>query len=744
MKNKFLLTFIMALCFAGVSIAGDFVETFDYASQSEFEMTYWDDFTNSSAGTSLIYDVTGGGLRGLELTSSNANAYCYVGFEKNFDTPVTGDFILEMDMSWGDLTGGIAGLKAIFTTLSEIPTPADQKAFGLGIWGRGIEESKYTISYSLDPTVMPVFAGDMTRSDAIGPSNSSGTLKLIRVADEGSLYWNDELIVTATMTTSAIDVMYIGFTGYCPAYTTGEYGLNDMTFDEITIVEQEIVPGTIDAVVGETNLAEGETTSYSLGLSRAPNSPVDILIETDDNVMIDVGEGYVNSATLNFTGTSYDPVTVNVWAVENDGLEGYDQLSVINHTVDTEDTGYLNAGFTDENLNYQGVSGALAFYVNDTECGAWGFYAADLNQDCDVSMADFAIMASNWLNSTVPFADGAEDLLIICENQNTGQGYHSIQRALDSSSSGDTIVVYEGQYDGPIIIPAHDLTLTHAAGLSAADVVINGPLDNAAILLTHGGTTPQYTCTISGLMITGGYQAILGGSTATAILNGCVIEGITQPGTTAPDIELIEDFVGEINDCYIANNTMVKAGVLRADPGGTVTVRRTLFENNNTGATSRGLIASSLAYVENSIFTGNTCSAMFYYCYEGSSFVNNTMYDNDCYYAVLAGNQTVDFYNNIDFANADRTPIVGSGTFDIATGSNVENNIFDNTLDASLSATNIYHAAADTLFADPANGILTPASGSPAIDAGDAAAAPADDFTGNSRDDNPDIGAVEF
>jgi hypothetical protein len=40
---------------------------------------------------------------------------------------------------------------------------------------------------------------------------------------------------------------------------------------------------------------------------------------------------------------------------------------------------------------------AFTLLIQDPVCGEWGFYPADLNQDCRVNLSDFVILAGQWL-----------------------------------------------------------------------------------------------------------------------------------------------------------------------------------------------------------------------------------------------------------------------------------------------------------------------------------------------------------
>ncbi len=50
-------------------------------------------------------------------------------------------------------------------------------------------------------------------------------------------------------------------------------------------------------------------------------------------------------------------------------------------------------------------------YQPTLECSDWGYYQQDLNQDCYVNLADFAIFVQRWLQCTDPQGEGCDNLI---------------------------------------------------------------------------------------------------------------------------------------------------------------------------------------------------------------------------------------------------------------------------------------------------------------------------------------------
>ena len=65
---------------------------------------------------------------------------------------------------------------------------------------------------------------------------------------------------------------------------------------------------------------------------------------------------------------------------------------------------------TDPGYNSLAVP-SLTVYVDDNDCGVWGYQPRDSNFDCVVDLADFADIAAAWQACTQPYTAGCDDLL---------------------------------------------------------------------------------------------------------------------------------------------------------------------------------------------------------------------------------------------------------------------------------------------------------------------------------------------
>ena len=60
---------------------------------------------------------------------------------------------------------------------------------------------------------------------------------------------------------------------------------------------------------------------------------------------------------------------------------------------------------------YDGLHGPnVAVSIDDNECGVWGYFELDLDEDCVVGLSDFAEFAAVWLECTIPYEIGCTDL----------------------------------------------------------------------------------------------------------------------------------------------------------------------------------------------------------------------------------------------------------------------------------------------------------------------------------------------
>ena len=48
------------------------------------------------------------------------------------------------------------------------------------------------------------------------------------------------------------------------------------------------------------------------------------------------------------------------------------------------------------------------YQLLDNDCGRWGFFGGDLDQNCEVNLLDFAAMSEAWMDCTDPLNMGCD------------------------------------------------------------------------------------------------------------------------------------------------------------------------------------------------------------------------------------------------------------------------------------------------------------------------------------------------
>jgi len=187
----------------------------------------------------------------------------------------------------------------------------------------------------------------------------------------------------------------------------------------------EVLLSTNEIVVSET----GETSeSLAITLSHQPEAEVNFSVVAEgwavEEGMFEItpplGEGddpdHITFTTI--TDEVWDPCTmtsgwnvpqtITVTAVDNDELaEAWTEYipAEIILTPQSDDEWYNWTGFGGE-LEAEEVD----VEVQDNECGAWGYDHRDVNEDCYVNLADFALFYSQWLICVQPYGDGCDKL----------------------------------------------------------------------------------------------------------------------------------------------------------------------------------------------------------------------------------------------------------------------------------------------------------------------------------------------
>ncbi|MBN1845554.1 MAG: DUF1080 domain-containing protein [Sedimentisphaerales bacterium] len=158
-------------------------------------------------------------------------------------------------------------------------------------------------------------------------------------------------------------------------------------------------PVIIEESGGTSELIEGDGTpeTYTVRLASEPLQLVTLTADPDGQ--LDLGRGPDRPIDLHFDDQNWaQPQTIEVRAYDDDVLETDPHNGWITHAITSGDP-----DFNAKPLPPVVVS------IRENECGAWNFQISDLNFDCRVNLADYALYASLWLT---PLAGVSLDVLV--------------------------------------------------------------------------------------------------------------------------------------------------------------------------------------------------------------------------------------------------------------------------------------------------------------------------------------------
>jgi hypothetical protein len=299
--------------------------------------------------------------------------------------------------------------------------------------------------------------------------------------------------------------------------------------------------------------------------------------------------------------------------------------------------------------------------------------------------------------------------------------------------------------------------LGNKAGYMGAGLYIDGSDSSVT-----GCTISRNTNTVSGGAINSG-AGLYGGNGATLLaITNCLFSENTAVNTYASTCSygqgggIYMSVAGwTVTNCTLSANSANCGGGAFFGAGGVV--KRSIFSGNTASTYAGGVLSAAELTVANSAFRNNTATNYAGGLYNGASatltnceFIGNqatpegggALYNNN--------NSTMKLVNCTLSRNSSA---VGGGIFNSAATVKLTlvNSILWNDAGGEMSGgtvTSTYTisqgtSGQDPQFVDAANGDLRLRVGSPAIDSGDASAAPATDILGNPRDAQPDLGAYE-
>ncbi len=373
------------------------------------------------------------------------------------------------------------------------------------------------------------------------------------------------------------------------------------------------------------------------------------------------------------------------------------------------------------------------------------------------------------------------------------QDHATIQAAIDAAVDGDTVLVSPGTYVELIDFLGKDITVESAGGPASTVidgnragpvVTMNAAPDGTPVLrgftvrngngdsgiFTQGGPALIEDNLVTGnTMCSGGVEAAFSAAT----IRNNVISG-NRPncsgGVGGGGVSLRGAGTVTVADNVITGNVSSSdGGGIALFAAGSPTISGNVISGNSTAGFGSGggisHVNASNSLITNNVIVGNTSpegGGVYWLVPSGArgpAVVNNTIADNDGA-AVFADGYDVAarLANNVlvaagadavvecgDFNDANRPVIEHNDAFHRDSGPRYGGLCTDQTgLNGNISA--------DPLFADPAGGDYHLTTGSPAVDAGQNAGAPATDIDGEARpvDGNGDgvpvvdLGADEF
>ena len=152
---------------------------------------------------------------------------------------------------------------------------------------------------------------------------------------------------------------------------------------------------TIDAGDGGVEVGEsGLIDTFTIVLDSSPSNGVlgraDVVVLMADGS--DPNQVYIEPEQVIFTDDNWSvPQTVTVIAIDDDVVETHPHHTTIRYVVSSDNPFY----------DGRPVTGTVVS-IRENECGALGFPPFDLDKNCRVDWRDFAMLASSWLDCSIP------------------------------------------------------------------------------------------------------------------------------------------------------------------------------------------------------------------------------------------------------------------------------------------------------------------------------------------------------
>ncbi len=155
---------------------------------------------------------------------------------------------------------------------------------------------------------------------------------------------------------------------------------------QITVLK---TPGLfLDAADEVVVLEGGYEDVFTVRLKVPPQAPVTVSIADQaesDQVAVWPDELYFDQTNWKI------PQVVTVTAIDDDVLENDPHTTTLSLTA------------SDGGIDYDDLEPlTVPVTIYENNCGAWGYFWADVNQDCDVNIEDLSLFAEEWLTCSRP------------------------------------------------------------------------------------------------------------------------------------------------------------------------------------------------------------------------------------------------------------------------------------------------------------------------------------------------------
>jgi predicted outer membrane repeat protein len=237
------------------------------------------------------------------------------------------------------------------------------------------------------------------------------------------------------------------------------------------------------------------------------------------------------------------------------------------------------------------------------------------------------------LTAAALVATSAYATIITVDMSGTGD-YSAISPALDSSSEGDTVLVYPGEYTGAgnreIAMPVWSVTLVSRDGPEMTTLNLES---YAGILVDQSQTTETI---IAGFTIAGGGIPVSPYSIRVENGASCTVRNCRIPDRTTFVIEGAGDVA--IEDCEFNNNN----DALRIDDPLQLTLRGCTFLDNHTGVNLWGLSEGGEVSLTKCEFDGNGRALLLHT--QGTVLVDSCSFVNGVSSGTLMGGAGIELY----------------------------------------------------------------------------------------------------